>query len=382
MADFDYEALRREAHDFAAKEIATRKNLNLSLDFPAGLWTEMGEAGLMSISLPREYGGRAGDYRAIALTLEILADVGGSQGVAISWMSQVLNARMHILGLGTDEQKKEYLPGLAAGKNTVCMAISEPGAGAHPKKISTRAIADGDDIILNGEKAYLTNGPLADLFLVLAITDEVDGQREFTSFIVPRDTPGVKQTSGIKVNFLHPSPHCGLTLTDVRIPRSNQLGPLGGAFNAISLPMRRVEDALGAAKIAGAMRHRFRLLCDAVSNRTVTEGIEVALGQLSAMPEAHSALAWRAAELLDSKTEDTEENLLNIATASHNIAKNIEEEVEGFINAWDIEVTDALAIANRDLVKSQGIASYARDLQARKHGQALLSSLSLLKRDL
>ena len=108
----------------------------------------------------------------------------------------------------------------------------------------------------------------------------------------------------------------------------------------------------------------------------------MALGQLSAMPEAHSALAWRAAELLDSQTEDTEVDLLNIATASHKIAKNIEEEVEGFINAWDIEVTDALAIANRDLVKSQGIAGYARDLQARKHGQALLSTLSLLKRDL
>ena len=82
MADFDYEALRRETHDFAAKEIATRRNLNLSLDFPADLWTAMGEAGLKSISLPREFGGRAGDYRAIVLTLEILADVGGSQGVA------------------------------------------------------------------------------------------------------------------------------------------------------------------------------------------------------------------------------------------------------------------------------------------------------------
>ena len=77
-----------------------------------------------------EFGGRGGDYRAMALTLETLADAGGCQGVAISWMSQVLNARLHILGQGSDAQKHQYLPGLAAGRHTVCMAISEPGAGA------------------------------------------------------------------------------------------------------------------------------------------------------------------------------------------------------------------------------------------------------------
>ena len=375
MAGFNYEALREEVSDFAAREIAPREELSRRLDFPADLWSAMGDAGLMSIALPLEFGGRAGDYRAIALTLETLADVGGCQGVAISWMSQALNARMHILGLGTDEQKTQYLPGLAAGRHTVCMAISEPGAGAHPKKLSTRAVPDGGDIILNGEKTYLTNGPLADLFLVLAITDEIEGRRQFTSFIVPRDTPGVEQTSGVEVDFLHPSPHCGLKLTDVRIPNANRLGPLGGAFNAISLPMRRVEDALGAAKTAGAMRHRFNLLCKAAAKRKVTEEIEVTLGLLSTMPEDHSAMAWRAAELLDSGREDTEETLMALAGAARQTGNYIEGKVEAFINAWDIEVSDALAIANRDLVKSQGIAGYARDLQARKRGQALLSTV-------
>ena len=99
MAGFNYEALREEVSDFAAREIAPREELSRRLDFPADLWSSMGDAGLMSIALPSEFGGRAGDYRAIALTLETLADVGGCQGVAISWMSQALNARMHILGL-------------------------------------------------------------------------------------------------------------------------------------------------------------------------------------------------------------------------------------------------------------------------------------------
>lgn len=375
MAGFDYEALRAEITEFAKREIAPREGLSQQLEFPADLWAAMGEAGLMSIALSKDLGGRGGDYRALALTMETLADVGGCQGVAISWMGQALNVRLHILGLGTAAQKAQYLPGLAAGRHTICMAISEPGSGAHPKKLSTRAVPDGDHVILNGEKAYLTNGPLSDLFLVLAITDVIDGRRQFTSFIVPRDTPGVEQTAGVEIDFLHPSPHCGLKLTDVRIPAANRLGPLGDAFNAISLPMRRIEDALGAAKTAGAMRHRFRLLCQAAAQGEVTQDMEVALGRLAAMPEAHSAMAWRAAELLDSGRDDIDETVSSLAAAARQTGKYVEGEVEAFIKAWDIEVTEALAVANRDLVKSQGIAAYARDAQARKRGQAHLNAL-------
>lgn len=380
MAGFDYETLRLEITDFAARHIAARPGLSQERDFPADLWAAMGEAGLMAIALPEALGGRGGDYRAMALTLETLADAGGCQGVAISWMSQALNARLHILGQGTAEQRAEYLPGLAAGRHTVCMAISEPGAGAHPKKLATRAVADGDDVILNGEKAYLTNGPLADLFLVLAITDEIDGRRQFTSYIVPRDTAGVEQTVGVEVDFLRPSPHCGLKLTDVRIPAANRLGPQGDAFNAISLPMRRVEDALGAAKTAGAMRHRFRLLCRAAAKRPAKgatgEELELTLGRLAAMPEALSAMAWRAAELLDSGKGNVDETLSCLAAAARQSGKFVERKVEAFIKAWDIEATEALATANRDLVKSQGIAAYARDAQARKRGQTHLKANS------
>jgi acyl-CoA dehydrogenase len=255
------------------------------------------------------------------------------------------------------------------------MAISEPGAGAHPKLLSTRAERKGGGFILNGEKAYLTNGPLADLFLVLAITDEIDGRRQFTSFMVPRETEGVEITAGVEVDFLHPSPHCGLKLTNCRIPAANRLGPLGGAFQAISLPMRRVEDALAAAKTAGAMRHRFRLLCQAASGRDIGDDGELILGRLAAMPEALSAMAWRAAGLLDSGRGDIEETLSSLAAAARQTGKYVEREVEAFIDTWDIGVSDALATATRDLVKSQGIAAQARDLQARKRGQAHLQAL-------
>ncbi|MDP6692262.1 MAG: acyl-CoA dehydrogenase family protein [Alphaproteobacteria bacterium] len=376
MTSFDHAALKTEVAEFAQREIAVRQGLGEQHDFPADLWAAMGEAGLMAIALPEEYGGRGGNYRALAQTLETLADVGGCQGVAISWMGQALNARLHILGLGTEAQKAQFLPGMAAGEHTACMAISEPGAGAHPKRLSTRAEFVGDDVILNGEKAYLTNGPLADLFLVLAITDEVDGRRSFTSFIVPKDSAGLEITAGVEVDFLHPSPHCGLKLTNVRIPAANRLGPLGDAFNAISLPMRRVEDAMGAAKTAGAMRHRFRLLCRAAAEKPLAAEMELSLGRLVAMPEALSAIGLRAADLLDSGRDDVDETLSLLAAAARETARNVEAEVEAFINTWDIEVPAALSVANRDLVKSLGIAATARDLQARKRGQALLTGAS------
>ena len=377
MTTFDYAALGAEVRAFAQAEIAVRQDLSQRHDFPPELWAAMGQAGLMAIALPEQYGGRDGDYRALALTLETLADAGGCQGVAISWMSHALNARLHILGLGTESQKAEFLPGLVAGRHTACTAISEPGAGAHPKRLSTRAEFAGDQVILNGEKTYLTNGPLADLFLVLAITDEVDGRRAFTSFIVPRDAEGLTITPGMEVDFLHPSPHCGIRLEDCRIPAGNRLGPLGDAFNAVSLPMRRVEDALGAAKTAGAMRHRLRLLCQAAA-RTVNAGnppaqMAASLGRLAAMPDALSAMAWRAAGLLDQGGEEVDETLSSLAAAARQITALVEGEVETFINTWDIEVSTALSTANRDLVKSLGIAASARDLQAQKRGQTLLA---------
>ncbi len=378
MTVFDYTALRVEVENFARTEVAVRPDLGQRDDFPADLWQAMGQSGLMAIAIPPEYGGRGGDYRALALTLEALADVGGCQGVAISWMSHALNARLHILGQGTAAQKAHYLPGLATGRHTVCMAISEPGAGAHPKKLSTRAEMAGDDVILNGEKTFLTNGPLADLFLVLAITDEVEGRRAFTSFIVPRDSPGLEITAGMKVDFLHPSPHCGIKLTNCRIPASNRLGPLGDAFNAISLPMRRVEDALAAAKTAGAMRHRLRLLCMAAAQVSgpgaAPAEMTASLGRLAAMPDGLSAMAWRAADLLDSGRDDIDETLSSLAAAARENTRWVEREVEAFINTWDIKVSTTLSIANRDLVKSLGIAASARDLQAQKRGQALLAA--------
>ena len=128
----------------------------------------------------------------------------------------------------TDGQKERYLPRRAG--STPCFAVSEPGAGAHPKHLKTEAVRDGDHYIVNGKKAYLTNGPISDLILLMAITGVEEGRKQYSIFLVPRETPGIEETEGVKIDFLKPSCHCGMRFTDVRVPADALLGPEGDAF--------------------------------------------------------------------------------------------------------------------------------------------------------
>jgi len=257
----DRGTLRETAAAFACAHIASRTGLRNQEIMPPELWRAAGGSGLAAIALPMEYGGAGGDLRSLVTVAETMAEIGGNLGFVTSWMSRQLISRLHILGLGSHEQRDGLLPGLAAGHLTPCLAISEPGAGAHPKHLSTTAVRDGNTFVLNGEKAYLTNGPIADIFLVLAITGIENGRKAFSVLIVPRDAPGLTLTEGVKVDYLRPSPHCGIRLDNVRIPADSLLGPEGDAFDAISLPMRRTEDAVFAASKAGAIRHILRVIC-------------------------------------------------------------------------------------------------------------------------
>ncbi|MED5574301.1 MAG: acyl-CoA dehydrogenase family protein, partial [Pseudomonadota bacterium] len=181
--------LRERAKAFAQSEIATLTDLHEQEKPPEDLWRAFGVTGMTSIGLAPEYGGDGGDLRAMAQVGEAIAAEGGNLGLAGAWMARQLCARLHIYGYGTNEQKERYLPRLAAGLSTPCFAVSEPGAGAHPKHLKTEAVRDGDHYIVNGKKAYLTNGPISDLILLMAITGVEEGRKQYSIFLVPRETP-------------------------------------------------------------------------------------------------------------------------------------------------------------------------------------------------
>ena len=359
---------------FARREIHGHDELRDCKIMPPALWRAIGDAGLAGIALPREYGGLGGDLRALAVAAEALSAQGGVKGVATSWLGRQLIARLQILAHGTPAQRQAYLPALAVGNITPCLAISEPGAGAHPKHLTTSARRDGGDFVISGEKAYLTNGPIADIFLVLAITGVIKGRKHYSILIVPRDAPGMEFTDGVEIDFLRPAPHCGLRLHDVRVPAANMPGCKGDAFERISLPMRIAEDALFAATIAGSMRHLLARLAGKMDGGALKgEGLSE-LGWLAVAPDGLSALAFRAAGLLDRDAAGNAGLVADISASARDWARTINDRIGALMAGGALAPSDGLAAEYRDIDKTLGIARSAHIIMAQRRARALLAS--------
>jgi acyl-CoA dehydrogenase len=199
----------------------------------------MAEAGLLS---------PADSYAEIARTKAALVERTGLPGVAGVWGGRQMVARWFIAGFGDADQRAAWLG------RAVSVAISEPRVGAHPKHLTTRAEPDGNGFRITGEKAWVSNGPSADVFIVLAITSERDGRKRYSALLVPREAEGVTLKDMPAFHALRPSRHCGLLLDNVHVPRSAVLGPEGAAYETMALPFRDIEDAVGTFSLLGAFR--------------------------------------------------------------------------------------------------------------------------------
>ena len=227
-------------------------------------------------------------YAAIARAEAGLVARTGLLGLGMAFAVRQMVARFFILGFGTEAQRAAWRGVTAA------VAISEPGVGAHPKHLTTRAEPVGEGWRITGEKAWVSNGPLAAAFVVLAITAEAAGRKRYGAFLVPRDTPGlsVKETEAFRA--LPPSRHCGLVLDGCVVSPDALLGPAGEAYEVMALPFRDVEDAVGLSGLAGA--------CQFLVGRLASpSGPEAALsrGALVALTAVLEAGAARVAAALD-----------------------------------------------------------------------------------
>jgi acyl-CoA dehydrogenase len=227
-------------------------------------------------------------YAAIAREKAALVERTGLLGEGSAGRQVV--ARFFIDSFGTAEQRAAWLPHLAA------VAISEPRVGAHPKRLTTRAEADADGYSIFGEKAWVTNGPIAAVFIVLAITSIEDGRKRYSAFLVSRDTPGLSIDEAPQYRTLAPSRHCGLKLDGCRVPLSALLGSPGTAYETMALPFRDVEDAVGTFGLLGAFRFllsRFARLGDASDEAVLS------LGRLAALAGVFAVTAEAVVEVLD-----------------------------------------------------------------------------------
>jgi acyl-CoA dehydrogenase len=277
--------------DFARRHITSRQ-LWRAETFPRDLWQAMGSEGLFRIGLPE------GGYAAIAAADAALAEAGGSPGFSSAWTGHQLVARFMVQGFGTDQQRASWMPGLASGKLTACVAISEAGVGAHPKKLAATATPHGTDIRLDGAKAWVSNAPLSDLIIVFAIS-RMDGDRKrYSAYVVPKDAPGLSLVDGRDLGALRPSRHSGLQIAGCLVPAANRLGPPDAAFEAMAIPFRDVEDAVGASGMAGALRHLLWRLAAATARDRQDEAA-LALGALVASVALASEAAASLAAALD-----------------------------------------------------------------------------------
>jgi acyl-CoA dehydrogenase len=237
-------------------------------------------------------------YAAIAHAEAALVECSGLLGEGASRAGRRMVARFFIAGFGNEEQQAAWSPRLALDECVASVAISEPRVGAHPKLLTTRADADGDGFRITGEKAWVTNGPLAAVFVVFAVMAIERGRKRYGAFLVPRDTPGLTIREAPEYQALLPSRHCAVVLDRCHVPASALLGPPGSAYEGMALPFRDVEDAVGTFGLLGAFRF---LLAQFGGRGDIGDDAVLSLGGLAALTGVFAAAAEAVVAALDAE---------------------------------------------------------------------------------
>ena len=201
--------------------------------FPQSTVDKMGKYGFMGIPVPKQYGGQGCDILTYVMCVEELSKVCGTTGVIVSAHTSLCCDP--ILTYGTEEQKQKYLPPLCNGEKLGAFALTEPGAGTDAQGAQTKAVLDGDEWVLNGSKCFITNGKVADVYIVIAITSVTEDKRgrkkkNFSAYIVEKGTPGFSFGTKEKKMGIRGSSTYELIFEDCRIPKENILGPQGKGF--------------------------------------------------------------------------------------------------------------------------------------------------------
>jgi alkylation response protein AidB-like acyl-CoA dehydrogenase len=274
--------------------------------FPRELWLKCGEMGFQGLPVPEEYGGNGLDPLSTALALEALGYACTDGGLVFSICAHLLSCVVPLWLHGSEEQKRKYLPGLCNGTLIGVHAMTEPGSGSDAFNLATRAERAGDGWKINGTKTFISNGPVADVVIVFAVTDKAKGMYGgVTEFIVEKGTPGFRVASSFEKMGLRTAPIGELVFEDVVVPDSAVLGSVGGGASAFTQAMDWERVCLFASHV-GTIE---RLLEQAVKYaRTRTQfgqpigkfqAISHRLADMKVSLEAARLLTYRAASRLE-----------------------------------------------------------------------------------
>jgi alkylation response protein AidB-like acyl-CoA dehydrogenase len=295
----EQEMFRAMFRDFSAKEVAPKaEELDHEEKPPLDALRKAAQQGFLGATLPEDYFGAELDYVSYALLIETLA--GDCMSTAVTLATHVSLVAMSILDFGTDAQKEEWLPPMAAGEVMGAFALTEPDAGSDAKGIHSRAVLDGDDVVLDGVKTWVANGEIAGLFLVFARESEGIG-----AFLVPKDAPGLtvgyrEPTLGLRSMTFNT-----LYLEGCRVPQTNRLGGLGEGWKVAQQARDRMAVVLAAAGL-GVSENALEVAAQFATER-VQFGVPIAQKQAiqsyvaEAMTEVEALryLVYHAAWLVD-----------------------------------------------------------------------------------
>jgi alkylation response protein AidB-like acyl-CoA dehydrogenase len=299
--------LRDEIVRFARKELnAGVVERDAKKEFSKGLWLKCGEMGLQGLPVPEEHGGAGVDPLTTVIALEALGYGCEDGGLVFAICAHLLACVVPIWKHGSEEQKRRYLPELCSGRMIAVNAMTESESGSDAFNMLTRARRDGDSFVINGAKTFSSNGPIADLAVLYARTDETKGYLGgVTAFLIDTNTPGFRRGQAFDKMSLRTCPIGELTFDDMRVPLSAVLGEVGGGGPIFNQSMEWERTCLVGAHL-GSME---RLLDKAVEYARTRKSFGQRISQFQAVShriadmkvrmEAARLLTYRAATRLE-----------------------------------------------------------------------------------
>jgi len=228
----EIDMLRESVAQFAAAHIAPlAAEADASNHFPNQLWRQLGEQGLLGMTVEEEYGGSGMGYLAHVVAMEEISRASG--GIGLSYGAHSNLCLNQLRKNASEAQKHKYLPKLCSGEHVGALAMSEPGAGSDVVSMKLRADLRGDHYVLNGNKMWITNGPDADVLIVYAKTDPDAGSRGITAFIIEKGMKGFSTAQKLDKLGMRSSNTCELVFQDCEVPVENVLGAVGGGVKVL-----------------------------------------------------------------------------------------------------------------------------------------------------
>jgi alkylation response protein AidB-like acyl-CoA dehydrogenase len=241
---------KKTVHDFVAKEVQPKaQEVDVSYEFNWTATRKMGPLGLLGLNIPEEYGGAGVDAVSAAIALEEIGWGCGSTALAIAAHNGL--GTSPIVMHASEELKQKWLPLVASGQNKLgALALTEPGAGSDLQGgVVTKAVKDGNEWVINGEKMWCTNASIAEYIITLVRTDLNGGSRSLSQILVPTNTPGLTIGPAEKKMGLHGSPTHAVTYQDVRVPLGNLIGEEGKGLHQTLSTLDGGRIGIGAISI-------------------------------------------------------------------------------------------------------------------------------------